>query len=422
MNARAAVALVLVLPAWFAGTLTTAGASGGGLAELAPWLVRFSGGLKGVYTPVEGRPLAWNLAWSPDEGANRHGEITVTGADMALRVALSFDATDNRLSWRVVDGRVDLAAWLPALATRPELSDALKGMTATGSLVITGEGTVKDDVVGGALNVAWTDGTLKNAEQEWTLEGVSIRAGGDVAELAKGRVPVEVNVRTITTGRFGARNFSAKARLTEDDNVEVQSLRVEIAGGEVMAEPFAVNLESRKVGVNLVMSRVGLQDLIVFVPTTLSEASGRINGRLRLDWSPTDGVQIGVGELLLDKSETTLLRLVSTPGFLTKQVPARFVLVPWLGPLKGLFSPKNPSYPTLQEIELGKLGLRVEMLEVRLTPGGDEKGRSASVHIRARPEHEGGAVREVTFEINVAGPLAEVLRMGMQQNLSIKTQ
>lgn len=418
MNARAAKAFVFVLLAWVAG-LT--GASGAGLAELAPWLVRFSGGLKGVYTPVEGRPLAWSVAWSPAEGAARRGEIAVTGADLALRVMLDFDAADNRLSWRVTEGKVDLAAWLPALSTRPELAEILEGMTATGALVITGEGTVKEDGVAGALNATWADGMLKNEEQGWTLEGVSIRAGGDVAELEQGRVPVEVDVRTISTGRFGARNFLAKARLTEEGNVEVQSVRIEIAGGEVMAEPFAVNLKSQKVGVDLVMSRVGLQDLIVFVPTTLSEARGRINGRLRLDWNPVDGVQIGVGELSLDKSEPTMLRLVSTPGFLTEQVPARFVLAPWLGPLKGLFSPKNPSYPTLQEIELGKLGLRVDMLEVRLNPDGDEKGRSASVYIRARPEREASAVREVTFEVNVAGPLAEVLRMGMQQNLSVKT-
>ncbi|MBC8040563.1 MAG: YdbH domain-containing protein [Opitutaceae bacterium] len=418
MKARAATAFVFVMLLWGMG-LT--GASGAGLTELAPWLVRFTGGLKGVYTPVEGRPLAWSLAWSPSDGTVRKGEVAVTGADLALRVVLDFDAADNRLSWRVVEGRVDLAAWLPELATRPELAEMLKGMTVTGALVITGEGTVKDDVVTGELSATWAEGKLSNAEQGWSLEGVSIRAGGDMAELEKGRVPVEVEVRTISTGRFGARNFSAKGRLTEEDNVEVQSVRIEIAGGEVMAEPFTVSLESQKVGVILVMSRVGLQDLIVFVPTTLSEARGRINGKLRLDWNPVDGVQIGVGELSLDKSEPTLLRLVSTPGFLTEQVPARFVLAPWLGPLKGLFSPKNPSYPTLQEIELGKLGLRVDALEVRLNPDGDEKGRSASVHIRARPEREGSAVREVTFQVNVAGPLAEVLRMGMQQNLSIQT-
>ena len=419
MNSRAATAFVFVLLTWVAGTTVVSGA---GLTELAPWLVRFTGGLKGVYTPVEGRPLAWSLSWSQSKGTERSGEVTVTGPDLALRVALNFNATGNRLSWRVIEGRVDLAAWLPALATRPELAEALQGMAATGALVITGEGAVKGEEVTGLLSVAWADGTLSNAEQGWTLEGVNICVRGDMAELTKGCVPVEVDVRTISTGRFGARNLSIKARLNDGDRVEVQSVRVEIAGGEVTAEPFAVSLESRKVGVDLAMSRVGLQDLIVFAPTTLSEARGRINGRLRLDWSPVDGVQVGVGELTLDKSEPTMLRLVSTPGFLTKQVPVRLVLFPKLGPLKWLFAPKNPSYPTLKEIELGKLGMRMDALEVRLTPEGDASGRSASVYIRARPEREGGSVREVIFKVNVAGPLAEVLRIGMQQNLSVQTR
>jgi hypothetical protein len=418
VNARAAKAFVFVLLTWVSG-LT--GASGAGLTELAPWLVRLTGGLKGVYTPVEGRPLAWSLAWSPAEGTQRRGEVLVTGPDLALRVALNFDAAENQLSWRVVEGRVDLAAWLPALATRPELAEMLKGMAATGALVIAGEGAVKDDVITGAMSVSWEDGTLGNAEQGWTLEGVTIRAGGDVSALMKGTVPMEVYVRTISTGRFGARNFSAKAGLIESQAVEVQSVRIEIAGGEVTAEKFNVSLESKNVRVDLLMSRVGLQDLIVFAPTTLSEASGRIGGKLSLEWSPSVGLQIGVGELSLDKSEPTMLRLVSTPGFLTKNVPVRLVLIPQLGPLKWLFSPKNPSYPTIKEIELGKLGLKVDMLEVHLTPDGDKQGRSASVYIRARPEREGGSVREVTFEVNVAGPLAEVLRIGMQQNLSVKT-
>ena len=419
MNARAATAFVFVLLTWVMGTTVVSGA---GLTELAPWLVRFTGGLKGVYTPVEGRPLAWSVAWSQSEGAERSGEVTVTGPDMALRVALNFNAADNRLRWRVIEGRVDLAAWLPALATRPELAEVLQGMAATGALVITGEGAVKGEEVTGALSAAWVDGTLGHTEQGWTLEGVNIRAGGDMAELAKGCVQLQVDVRTISTGRFGARNFSVRARLNDADRVEVQSVRVEIAGGEVTAESFTVSLKSPKVGVDLVMSRVGLQDLIVFVPTTLSEARGRINGKLRLDWSPTDGVQVGLGELSLDKSEPTMLRLVSAPGFLTKKVPVRLVLLPQLGPLKWLFSPKNPSYPTLKEIELGKLGMSVDMLEVRLTPEGDGQGRSASVYIRARPEREGGSVREVIFKVNVAGPLAEVLRIGMQQNLSVQTR
>jgi hypothetical protein len=174
-------------------------------------------------------------------------------------------------------------------------------------------------------------------------------------------------------------------------------------------------LKEPALNVDAVMKRVGLQDLVVFVPTALSEARGRVNGTLHLDWNPAEGVQVGTGAISLEKSEPTTLRLVSAPGFLTGQMPARFTLLPaWLGPLARWFAPANPGYKTLSEIERGKVRLRVDSLEVRLTPEGDERGRSASAVIRGRPEQDDTAVGQVTLEINVAGPLASVLELGMK--------
>jgi hypothetical protein len=44
------------------------------------------------------------------------------------------------------------------------------------------------------------------------------------------------------------------------------------------------------------------------------------------------------------------------------------------------------------------------------------------VVIRGRPEQEGSAVGAVTFEINVSGPLAAVLQMGMKQSFSVRAR
>lgn len=399
---------------------TVPSAAGTALDEIKPLLTLLTGELQGIFTAVEGRPLAWRLVLS-SEGTVRKGEMAVTGADCVLRIALEFEPATDRLRWQVIEGRMDLAAWVPALGTRPELASMLTGLSATGIVTITGEGTWSGDVATGGLRAELNDGTLRNDTQGWSFEGVTLRAGGDAAELLKGRVPVELVVRTISTSRFGARALTVNARLSDFERVEVESARVEIAGGEVTAEPFTVSLAAPAVGATLVMTRVGLQDLVVFVPTALSEAHGRINGKLRLDWDPKEGVQVGAGGLSLEKSEPTTVRLVSSPGFLTGQVPARFTLLPsWLGPLARWFSPVNPGYKTLSDIERGKISLQVEALDVRLTPEGDERGRSASVSIRARPEQAGGAVGEVTFQINVSGPLAAVLRLGMKQSFSLQ--
>ena len=392
------------------------------LDEFKPWLALLAGELHGVFSPVHGRSLAWGLTWSPGNGAVRKGEVTVTGPDITLKIAVEFEFATGRLRWRAIEGRVDLGAWLPVLATRPELESMLTGLSATGVVIISGDGMWSDGVATGGLRAELAEGTVRNESDGWSLEGVTVRVGGDAAGLFEGRVPFELAVRTISTSRFGARNLTMSATLNNFERIQVNTARVEIAGGEVKAEPFTVSLSKPAIDVNLVMQRVGLQDLVVFAPTALSEARGRINGKLRFKWNSDEGVQVGEGGLELEKSEPTTLRLVSAPGFLTEKVPARFTWLPsCLGPLSRWFSPANPGYKTLSEIERGKLGLRVESLDVRLTPEGDERGRSASVVIRARPEQAGTAVGTVTLEINVAGPLAAVLRLGMNQNLSLSS-
>ncbi len=382
-----------------------------------------AGNLQGIYTPVEGRPLAWSVTFPSAVNTVRTGRLAVTGADFVLRIALEWDITTGHLSWRVDEGRVDLGAWLSALATRADLASVLAGVDATGELMIAGEGTWHDDVTTGGLRMNVNDAIVRNETEGWSVEGITLHAGGDASELLKGHMPIELAVRAISTSRFGARNLRATVVMEDFERIELTSAQIEIAGGEVTAEPFSMSLAKPALSVTLVMKRVGLQDLVVFAPTTFSNASGRINGTLRLDWNQANGVQVGGGRLALEKSEPATVRLVSSPGFLTAQVPARFTLLPaWLGPLARWFSPVNPSYATLSEIEQGKLDLRVESLNVRLTPEGDERGRSASAFLRARPEQTGGAVGEVTFQINVSGPLSSVLRIGIKESFSLQVQ
>jgi hypothetical protein len=415
--------LIAVLVAGSLQTLFATPDNAGMANRLKPMLSVFTGDLHGVFLPAQTHPLTWKLTLSPIQDGIHTGDLAVTGADFELRVALSYEPAAERFEWRTIHGRIDLASWMPVLVARPEVASLLAGISATGIMTIAGEGSLTDGIARGGLQLVLHEATLRNDTQEWSADGVTVRVGGDASGLLAGRVPVEITVRTLTTPRFGARNFTLGAVLKDFERLEVTSARIEIAGGEVMAEPFAMELASPAVDVTFVMKRVGLQDLVMFVPATLSEASGRIDGRLQLKWNATEGVQVGGGHLRLEKSEPTTLRLVSTPGFLTENVPARFTFLPpaW-GPLARWFSAPNEAHAALSEIERGKVGLRVESLDVRLTPEGDERGRSASAIVRGRPEKPGGVIGEVTFEINVSGPLASVLRLGMEQTLSIQVR
>jgi hypothetical protein len=389
---RGATAFVFALLTWVSGTTA---ASGAGWAEPVPWLVRFTGGLKGVYTPVEGRPLAWSLAWSQSAGAERCGEITVTGPDLALRVELNFNVADNRLRWRVTEGRGDLAAWLAALATRPELQGMLAGMTATGELVFAGSGEWTGDAPTGRWSVNWTGGTVRNTEQNWALEDVSFNAGGDVADLLAGRLPLALEVRTIMTGRFGARALAVRAVLAEGSRVEVASAAVEIAGGRVTTKPFVVELAEPKLDVEIAMERVGLQDVAALVPEFLAEGRGRVNGAVRIGWNEADGPSVGSGWLGIDPGERAEVRFRPNPGLLTSSLPADVLRL----------------YPGLTNVEMGRATLLAEQFDVRLSPEGDGEGRSATVVIAGGPVDK-TLKAPMVLNINVRGPLSPLITFG----------
>lgn len=399
MKARASVALGLVLLAWCAGAPRTSGA---GLAELAPWLVRFSGGLKGIYTPVEGRPLTWNLAWSPAEGATRRGEITVTGADVAVRVRLEFAAEENRLHWRVTEGRADLAAWLPALATRAEWAQILSGLSATGAVVISGEGTVKGEVVTGGLKATWAEGSLSHAEQGWSLEGVEVNTGGDADALANGCVPLEVSVRTIKTARFGARALKVRAMLKEFETAEVTAAEVEIAGGKVTARPFAFTVREPRLEADIEMMRVGLQDVAALVPDFVADGRGRVNGAVHIGWNETDGVTLGAGNISIDPSERAELRFRPNPGLLTGSLPQAVLKY----------------YPGLVNVEMGQAALLAERFDVRFSPDGDAEGRTATVNIAGGPVDR-SLKAPLVLTIHVRGPLAPLIKFGSTPGMGL---
>ena len=380
------------------------------------WKLPFwSGELRGKLVPLgEGGPqLAWTFTPAVSSAGERTLFFRVEDLATHLRVSATVNADTHDGSWQIEEGRVEIGPWLAALAP------VLAGLSGDGTILITGKGLICQGRPSGLINVLLRDGVVKHAGQGWTLEGIGIAAAVDVAALPDGKIPVTLAVRTMSTDRFGARNLLVSAVLDGTGAVSVLSARIEIAGGTVEADSFEVSLSPLALNVKLRMSGIGLQDVVALVPTMLSDARGRVDGHVGLSWSLAEGMRVGDGTLSLDEIEPTTLRLAPKPGFLSARVPARFVFIPGLPkPFSRWFSPANPAYVTLTEIELGKTPLRVQSLKVVLTPGGDERGRSASVELVARPEQVDSAVKKVVFTINVSGPLSQVLKLGMSEHLS----
>ncbi len=379
----------------------------------------WSGELHGKLLPLgeDGPQLAWTFIPATSSAGERTLSFRVEDSATRLRAVATLDATTGDGSWKIEEGRIEVGLWLAALA--PVLGKDMAGLSGEGTVVITGEGLIRQGRPSGLMKISWSDGVVKHAGQGWTLKGITVGAEIDVAALPDGAIPVTLAVRTISTARFGARNLSVEAVLNGMSEASVTAARIEIAGGTVETDPFTVPFSPPSLNVQIHMKRVGLQDVVALVPTMLSDARGRINGELGLSWSEAAGLHVGKGTLDLDEIEFTSLRLAPKPGFLTARVPARFVLIPNLPKLfSNWFAPVNPAYATLAGIELGKIPMRAESLKVRLTPDGDELGRSASVTVIAHPEQEKSPVKEVVFTINVSGPLSQVLKVGMSDRIS----
>lgn len=114
-----------------------------------------------------------------------------------------------------------------------------------------------------------------------------------------------------------------------------------------------------------------------------------------------------------------IIRLTPTPGLLTAHMPESFVLLPaWLGPLGRWTAARNPVFAPLRDIELGRTSLRIESLGLRAQPKADGGGHLLRLQLVAQPV-EASLVPKVSLDVNVDGPLQELLKMGLKENLSV---
>lgn len=372
------------------------------IRDLFRLLPRLSGELEGKLTALPDHPLSWRLVKtteSAEDATARQTTLSVSGTGFALDIQILFDAEMSKATWRVEAGHVDLAVWLPALAALPELVSAAKGLDATGVVTVAGKGAWSDGTTTGDLRLELKDGVLRNETDGWSLEGVTLNAGGDVASLIDGQLPVELVVGTIRTQRFGARAFTLSARLRNFERAEITSAHVEIAGGEVAAEPFAVALDTPVVDARLSMRGVGLEDIVALVPEALAEGRGHVNGSVRLGWSEAGGVTVREGRLSLADGKPALVRFHPNLGLLTGNLPADVLKL----------------YPGLLRMETGEMPIVASRFDVQFTPDGDENGRSARVMIAGGPK-DPAIKAPLVLTINFSGPLAPLIELGSKVN------
>lgn len=389
-----------------------------GEAPAETGIVRRMEGGAGGELQIEALP-ALGLHWRVELGAPGAGlRLAADAAGVTLRVeALPSAAGDWR--WRIAEGAVDLAGLWPVL--KPALGKGAGDWVVEGKAVLSGEGgwTPAGGPVG-AVKLELRDARASSAELAVELTGIEADIQTD--QPGTGVLPPGQSLRVarITAGGVTAERFEMKFGITAAKVLELASAELDVLGGKARIKPMAIPLNATGAVAGAEIEGLSLSQLAKLMPNAVSGASGKLSGQVQVLWDVKTGVRINDGGLAIVRSDDAVLSLAPAPGFLTGNMPTRFVILPaWLGPLARWTAPENPAYAPLQAIEMGRVGLRIETLEVKFYPetaGGD---RTATVRLTAQPVGS-ALVEKITIEVNLAGALARVLELGMDERVKLR--
>jgi hypothetical protein len=364
-------------------------------------------------------PLAWRVTAVMQDGGTKL-LLSTTAPGLRMQVEATVPVGEAPGTWRVIEGTADAAAWLPVAQARVGPGALPADLTMSGDIRITGEGTWRGGEPSGTMTSTLANGSARSAAQGWVAEEIAVTSELSVNAGVATLRSAEVRVGSVQAAGLVMRNLRIGLAGQERGRLQVQRAELDLLGGHVAFLPFAFDPAMPAVETVAEFSRIELGDLAPLVPQALAEAHGQVNGRIGLRWSPARGFEPGTGSLTVAPDTPATVRLAATPGFLTQRMPRTIALLPaWLGPLARWFSPENPAYGTLQDIELGRQFLTVESLSLQLYPDGPDAPHSARVELVASPA-AGGVVKRVTFTVNVAGPLNQVLRLGFTDGVKVK--
>ncbi|HRE81647.1 MAG TPA: YdbH domain-containing protein [Opitutaceae bacterium] len=325
--------------------------------------------------------------------------------------------------WQSANTTLDLAHWFQPLTRQAGLGERFSTYSAKGNLSLTGAGTFRDSVVQGKVAVSGDGLSLGSSSPEFTVEGIQLQAELQELTPLKSGDKQQLSFKRAQVAGIDLRDGVLLFTLLDSQRVRIDQLSVQVLGGTVRMGPTVLDFggsSEQTVEAVAAMDNVSLTELEQLLPEIIAEAHGRVSGEIGIRWSPKSGLKLGKGSLRLDRIEAVEIRLTPQPGFLTSRAPERLTLLPksW-GFLSNWFSPKNPAHETLRQIEMGLMALEVEALSAEIFPDGDGEGRTARLTLLARPR-QSTSVKEVTFDVNVSGPLDQVLQLGLQNNVSIK--
>ena len=345
-------------------------------------------------TPAAGRELALALAATPAAGG--HGirfttalsgpgaEAQASGAyDLASSVA-EFDL--SQASFELADSWVFLRDLAPALTT---------GWEAAGKLTVTAHGRAAGGAIAGEMAVRLRDASAANPGENISVDGIQADVVFSDPMAAATGPGQTVRAGSARLGNLALRDVAVRFQLKGVHECRIESAELGALGGRLSVEPLTCDPTAGTVACVVVADGLRVEDVLALFPDAPAKATGVIDGRLPVVLDRT-GLHFGAGWMGLKVGQTATVWF-NSPGLLT-----------------GRLAPANPAYATLQGIEVGRMPLSVEELRVELHPAGAPAQRSAQIHLAGRPADAGSRLGQVTLDLNVNGPLEELLNWGLR--------
>ncbi|HWA10339.1 MAG TPA: YdbH domain-containing protein [Opitutaceae bacterium] len=372
---------------------------------------------------LHGWPAFPGLAWKVTAVAAGDAtllRLSATAPGLNLQVEARLPADGGRGSWRVTEGAADVEAWLPVAKAQPGLAALPGDLKMSGAIRLAGEGTWQGSDWAGTVSSTLENGRADSATQGWSAADIGVVSELDVRAGVATLRKAQIRVGSVQAAGLVLQDLRVDVAGADGQRLQVSRAELELLGGHVTLAPFVFDPAAPAVETTADFSRLSLGELARLAPQALAEADGRLDGRIALRWTAAAGFELGAGSLATTAGVPATIRLAAKPGFLTERMPRTISLLPdWLGPVAKWFSPANPAYGTLSDIEMGRQPLAVERLSLKLYPDGPDAARSTLVELAARPT-AGGAVDRVDFTVNVAGPLNQVLRLGLNESVQVK--
>jgi len=365
--------------------------------------------------------ITWRLSAKPGAGGDETMEAVTEAPGLNAAVRLHWRAETQTWEWRILHGELDLAQWWHALAVRAGLADALPtDLNLTGLVTLQGQGAIGPAGITGAITASTRELAMGSETQGWLVAALRAKARLDFTPEGRIVLAGELVAPSAEVAGVGLDDIAVNVAGEVGGELRVTRAEFGLFGGRVQVLPFALPRPGTETGLEARLRDVALEQLAPLLPAAVQSVQGRLHGTVTAAWSAEGGLRPGTGGLVITPEANASMRLAPAPGFLTGHMQARITWLPaWLGMIARRLSVENPAYDALSNIEMGRTALAVDQLEVRLNPDGPDGARSATVAVVARPA-TGGVVEKVSFTINVAGPLEQVLRLGTEGKVRVQ--